>query len=64
MTDDVEAKRLARVVLVGMADRAFHAGKSAAEWEEGVADLPEGKLLGEREVKAIGSLVFLKRRKR
>jgi hypothetical protein len=63
LTDDVEARRLARVVLLGMAERAHHAGKSALEWEDAVIELPEGKLLGAKEVSAIGSLVFLKRRR-
>jgi hypothetical protein len=61
--DEVDAKRLARVTLCAMAERAR--GKmSAMEWEDSVEDTPEGKLLGAKEVDAIGSLIFGKNTKR
>jgi len=60
--EDIGPKRLARVTLLGMAERARHTGKSALEWEDSVMETPEGKLLGEKEVSAIGSLVFIRRK--
>jgi hypothetical protein len=47
-----------------MAERARQTGKSAAEWEDSVEETAEGKLLGAKEVSAIGSLVFIGRRLR
>lgn len=58
--DDVDVKRLARMTLCAMADRACAKGMSAAEWEDSVIDTPQGRLLGEKEVSAIGSFVFVK----
>jgi hypothetical protein len=61
--DEAEAKRLARITLCGMAERAR--GKmSAVEWEDSVEDTPEGKLLGSKEIDAIGSLIFGRNTKR
>ena len=62
--DEVDAKRFARAALLGMAERARQTGKSAAEWEDSVEETAEGKLLGAKEVSAIGSLVFIGRRLR
>jgi hypothetical protein len=61
--DEAEAKRLARITLCGMAERAR--GKmSAAAWEESVEDTSEGKLLGAKEIDAISSLIFGRNAKR
>lgn len=57
--DEASAKRLARMKLMGMAERARQAGRSAPEWEELVEDTPEGKRLGKNEVRAIGFIIFV-----
>lgn len=65
MTDDErDAKRLARLYLCAAAERARTRGTSAAEWEDSVDDTAEGRLLGAREIDAIGSLIFGSRGKR
>jgi hypothetical protein len=56
--DDAGPKRLARAALIDKAQRARANGMSALSWEDSVAETPEGILLGEKEVSAIGSLVF------
>lgn len=62
MSDAAEVKPLARMTLMAWAERAYGRGLSALEWEESVADTPEGRILGTKEIAAIGSIVFVRKR--
>ena len=63
MADREEEKRLARIALVAMAERARER-LSAAQWEESIADTPEGLLVGAKEIDVISKLVFGPRKSR
>lgn len=64
VVNDADPKRRARAALLDKAQRARANGMSALSWEDSVAETPEGILIGEKEISAIGSLVFTGRKLR